>query len=274
MPTPDRVAVLIDCDNISWQLSKEILGETAKHGTLSIKRGYGDWTSPRLNGWKAELPKHAIQPVQQFAYVNGKNATDTALIVDAMDLLYSGNVDVFCIVSSDSDFTRLAMRLRESGRRVFGIGERKSIEAFRNACDRFTFLEVLQGHSLVAPIGQPSAAGGSQAGAVAAHQVRHDSPLSDGQEAQPSLPRLEDLLLAAVNASAKEDGWAQLSTVGWYVVNNDPSFDSRNYGYPKLGPLVRDLAFLEVKEVPDAAGSTHLWVRRAIENRPPGRGKP
>jgi uncharacterized protein (TIGR00288 family) len=149
MTEPARVAVLIDCDNISWKLAKHILAETAKHGTLSIKRGYGDWGSPYLAGWKSEVPRHAIQPIQQFAYSAGKNATDTALIIDAMDLLYSNNVDVFCIVSSDSDFTRLAMRLRESGRRVYGIGARKTPEAFTNACDRFTFIEVLVGQPLV-----------------------------------------------------------------------------------------------------------------------------
>src|SRR3954451_24867527 len=141
----DRVAVLIDCDNISWQLGGAVLAEAAKTGTLGVKRGYGDWSSPYLSGWKSQLPVYAIQPMQQSAYIAGKNATDSALIIDAMDLLYSGNVDVFFIVSSDSDFTRLAMRLRESGRRVYGIGARKTPSAFQNACDRFTYVEVLIG---------------------------------------------------------------------------------------------------------------------------------
>ena len=149
MTDPVRVAVLIDCDNISYKVANEVLGETAKHGTLSIKRGYGDWASMHLSGWRPELTKHAIQPVQQFAYRAGKNATDTALIIDAMDLLYSNTVDVFCLVTSDSDFTRLAMRLRESGRRVYGIGARNTPEALTNAYDRFTFIEVLTGGSLV-----------------------------------------------------------------------------------------------------------------------------
>lgn len=158
-----RVAVLIDCDNISSKMAKEVLAETAKHGTLSIKRGYGDWGSGNLKSWRAELGKHAIQPVQQIAHVSGKNATDTALIIDAMDLLYSDNVEAFCIVSSDSDFTRLAMRLRESGKRVYGIGSRKTPEVFTNACDRFTFTEVLLGES-VAPIvgGEAEQAVGNQ----------------------------------------------------------------------------------------------------------------
>src|SRR4051794_18620687 len=144
MTDATRVAVLIDCDNISHRWAQAILGETAKHGTLGIKRGYGDWASDHLKNWRPELAMHAIQPVQQFAYSTGKNSTDFALVIDAMDLLYSGSVDAFCIVSSDSDFTRLAMRLRESGKRVYGIGARKTPAAFQNACDRFTYLEVLR----------------------------------------------------------------------------------------------------------------------------------
>ena len=144
MVEPHRVAVLIDCDNISHQLCGAIFEETSGHGTLGIKRGYGDWTSPTLSGWKAKLSDHALQPIQQFAYTAGKNATDSALIIDAMDLLYSGNVDVFCLVSSDSDFTRLAMRLRESGKTVYGIGGKKTPVAFQNACDRFTYTEVVE----------------------------------------------------------------------------------------------------------------------------------
>src|SRR5215510_5369676 len=140
-----RVAVLIDCDNVSHTWARAVLGEAAKHGTLGIKRGYGDWASERLKNWRPELATYAVQPVQQFAYTTGKNSTDFALVIDAMDLLYSENVDVFCIVSSDSDFTRLAMRLRESGKAVYGIGARKTPIAFQNACDRFTYLEVLDG---------------------------------------------------------------------------------------------------------------------------------
>ena len=140
-----RIAVLIDCDNISHQWAQAILGEIAKHGTLGVKRGYGDWTDTHLKNWRPELATYAIQPVQQFAYTVGKNATDFALVIDAMDLLYSGSVDAFCIVSSDGDFTRLVMRLRESGKRVYGIGARKTPRAFQNACDQFTYVELLVG---------------------------------------------------------------------------------------------------------------------------------
>src|SRR3954463_8746953 len=144
---PTRLAVLIDSDNTTASLTTELLAEIAKYGTPTIKRAYGDWTTPHLAGWKDELLGHAIQPIQQFAYTRGKNSTDSALIIDAMDLLYAGNVEGFVIVSSDSDFTRLATRLRESGMTVYGIGAQKTPRAFRDACDKFTFLEVLRGET-------------------------------------------------------------------------------------------------------------------------------
>ena len=224
----ERVAVLIDCDNISHQVCDAVFEEASGHGTLGIKRAYGDWTSPHLTGWKALLAGHALQPIQQFAYTVGKNATDSALIIDAMDLLYSGNVDVFCIVSSDSDFTRLAMRLRESGKTVYGIGAQKTPAAFQNACDRFTYTEVLRGDALPAEADRPS---------------------------------LRSILTPAVQATTTDDGWARLSTVGWYVVNQHPSFDSRNYGFPKLGLLVGEQSYLEVKRVPSGGGPSQVWVR-------------
>lgn len=262
MTDPARVAVLIDCDNISYKVAKEVLGETAKHGTLSVKRGYGDWASTHLAGWRPELTKHAIQPVQQFAYRAGKNATDTALIIDAMDLLYSNTVDVFCLVTSDSDFTRLAMRLRESGRRVYGIGARNTPEALTNAYDRFTFIEVLTGGSLVP--GNPVPAGVTTAKAGTSPLPTADGDLTakdDVDGAEPALPNLHDVVVPAIHASANDDGWALLATVGGYMVNSTPSFDSRNYGFPKLGALVRSLTYVKVKEVPDASGFTQLWVR-------------
>jgi hypothetical protein len=238
-----RVAVLIDCDNISYQLCGAIFEETSRHGTLGIKRAYGDWTSPYLAGWKAELPGHALQPIQQFAYTVGKNATDSALIIDAMDLLYSGNVDVFCIVSSDSDFTRLAMRLRESGKTVYGIGAKKTPVAFQNACDRFTYTEVLRGVTL------PTRA--EMSAVVVAKPA----------EQELSVPAIRSIITPAVKAKATDDGWAQLSVVGQYVVNQHPSFDSRNYGFEKLGLLVRKQPFLEVKDVPLGNGLNQVWVR-------------
>jgi hypothetical protein len=244
-----RVAVLIDCDNISWQLGAAVLAEAAGKGTLGVKRGYGDWSSQALSGWKKQLPVLAIQPMQQPAYVAGKNATDSALIIDAMDLLYSGNVDTFFLVSSDSDFTRLAMRLRESGRRVFGIGAQKTPVSFLNACDRFTFTEVLV---------QPAAVPASQALEDAA--LARAATVDDILDAT-AVPPIEDVLVPAVRAMERDDGWAALSSVGTYIVNNHPSFDSRNYGSPRLGQLVRSLEFVDVKQVASTDGSEHPYVR-------------
>jgi hypothetical protein len=244
-----RVAVLIDCDNISWQLGAAVLAEAAGKGTLGVKRGYGDWSSQALSGWKKQLPVLAIQPMQQPTYVAGKNATDSALIIDAMDLLYSGNVDTFFLVSSDSDFTRLAMRLRESGRRVFGIGAQKTPVSFQNACDRFTFTEVL-----VQPADAPASETAGGAAPVPATTI-------DDMLDASAVPPIEAVLVPAVRAMERDDGWAPLSAVGTYIVNNHPSFDSRNYGSPRLGHLVRGLDFVEIKQVASADGSEHPYVR-------------
>lgn len=269
-----RVAVLIDCDNISWRLADAIFAETATLGTLSIKRGYGDWTSQYLSGWKTTLPRFAIQPIQQFAHVIGKNASDSALIIDAMDLLYAGNMDAFFIISSDSDFTRLAMRLRESGKAVYGIGGVKTPEAFTKACDRFTYLEVLVG----GPLSKVEESGEENPISVGAGEIVLDTaggssinadgiPTSPTQleasESTPSFPDIKEILAPAITATAKDSGWSPLSTVGWYLVNNHPSFDSRNYGYLKLGLLVRDLDWVHTQEAEDAGGVAHLWVRIA-----------
>lgn len=266
-----RVAVLMDCDNISHQWTRQILAETAKHGTLSIRRGYGDWTDDHLKGWRDKLPAYAIQPVQQFAYTVGKNSTDFSLVIDAMDLLYSGNVDAFVIVSSDGDFTRLAMRLRESGKRVYGIGARKTPEAFQNACDRFTYIEVLVDDASVPEEPEPErpvrAAAKKAAASAATVATRSPAKRSSAPTKQQRLRQLADLFLPAVEASAKEDGWASLSEVGQYVVNTNPTFDSRNFGYAKLSQLVRDLPRLEVNEVPTGNGRTTLFVRPAPTSR-------
>lgn len=249
MPIDTRVAVLIDCDNISHKHAQAILAETAKHGTLSVKRAYGDWVGNPLSGWKPELLNLAIQPVQQFAYVTGKNATDTALIIDAMDLLYSGNVDAFCIVSSDSDFTRLAMRLRESGRRVYGIGARNTPESFTNACDRFTYLELLV------------------AGAKSTKKA------TAGTTNEPAHPGLKRIVTAAIAATEAEDGWSRLSTLGGYIVTNNPTFDSRNYGHAKLGALMKSLTFVETKQIKAGNGGAHLAVRLRT-TKPPASKQP
>lgn len=223
-----RLAVLIDADNASSTVVQELLEEVAKYGTATVKRAYGDWTTPNLVGWKAHLHRHAIQPIQQFAYTQGKNSTDSAFIIDAMDLLYAGHVDGFCLVSSDSDFTRLATRMREAGKLVYGLGERKTPEAFIAACDKFVFFEVLR---------KPAMAEGAQ-------------PLV------ANVPDLKELLLHAVRETARDSGWAHLGGVGSFIGKNHASFDPRNYGFKKLSELVRKQAFLDIREVSHASGST------------------
>lgn len=227
-----RLALLIDADNASSKVLKELLGEIAKYGTATVKRAYGDWTTQNLVGWKAQLHRHAVQPIQQFAYTQGKNSTDSAFIIDAMDLLYAGNVDGFCLVSSDSDFTRLATRLREAGKVVYGLGEKKTPEAFIAACDKFIFFEVLQ-----------------------------EAPEAIHQAGEGRAPDLKLLLTQAIQNTARETGWAPLSAVGSYISKNNASFDSRNYGYSKLGELVRAQQYVEINETGDPGGITHLHVR-------------
>jgi uncharacterized protein (TIGR00288 family) len=243
MTDSTRLAVLIDADNTSAKLVTEMLEELASFGTLTVKRAYGDWTNPHLNGWRDVLLGNAISPQQQFAYTVGKNATDSALIIDAMDLLYSGNVDGFAIVSSDSDFTPLATRLREAGRRVIGVGRRKTPKAFVEACERFVYLEVLGG--------QESASAEESA---------------SGEDSEPVAERpirpIESVLTKALNkVDTDDDDWASLSALGNHLNRTDPSFDSRTYGFAKLGDLVKDQPYLETKTVTGSAGRGQLWVR-------------
>ena len=239
-----RLAVLIDADNTSPKLIKEMFEELAGYGTLTVKRAYGDWTNPHLSGWRDVLLGNAISPQQQFAYTYGKNATDSALIIDAMDLLYSGNVEGFAIVSSDSDFTPLATRLRESGKRVIGVGRRKTPKAFVEACERFVFLEVLAGN------------GGDS---VATEQATEPAtePAKDDQ------PRpLQSVLTKALNrVDTDDEDWASLSALGNHLNRTDPSFDSRSYGFGKLSDLVKAQPFVETKMVTGPGGREHLWVR-------------
>lgn len=229
-----RLAVLIDADNAQAAIAGELLAEISRYGTASVKRAYGDWTTPHLRSWKDLLPKLAIQPIHQFSYTTGRNATDSSLIIDAMDLLHAGGLDGFCLVSSDSDFTQLATRLRQSGMVVYGFGESKTPERFVAACDKFVLTEILRPKS-VANAGTNSVI----------------------------VPPLEDILRPAIEATAKDNGWSPLSTVGSMILKSNPSFDSRNYGFEKLGQLVREQAFLEIKEVPtsDSSGNMHLHVR-------------
>jgi uncharacterized LabA/DUF88 family protein len=233
-----RLAVLIDSDNTTASLTTELLEEIAKYGTPTIKRAYGDWTTPHLVGWKEELLRHAIQPVQQFAYTRGKNATDSALIIDAMDLLYAGNLEGFVIVSSDSDFTRLATRLRESGMTVYGFGRRKTPAPFVAACDRFIYLDLLS-----------------------PEPQEPEQPASDDEEPAPPLPNLKRILSTAISSTSKDDGWSNLGEVGSYLIKSHAAFDPRDYGHTKLGELVRDESYVDVKDVPGPTGLNQLWVR-------------
>lgn len=233
-----RLAVLIDSDNTTASVTTELLEEIAKYGTPTIKRAYGDWTTPQLAGWKEQLLRHAIQPVQQFAYTRGKNSTDSALIIDAMDLLYAGNLEGFVIVSSDSDFTRLATRLRESGMTVYGLGRRNTPPPFVAACDRFIYLDLLSR--------EPQAP---------------TQRTSQDDEPTPVLPSLKRILSTAIASTSKDDGWSNLGEVGSYLIKSHAAFDPRDYGHAKLGELVRNESYVEVKDVPGATGPSQLWVR-------------
>lgn len=232
-PHNDKLAVLIDADNAQASIVGELLAEISRYGTANVKRAYGDWTTPNLKGWKEVLHKMAIQPMQQFSYTTGKNSTDSSLIIDAMDLLHAGSLNGFCLISSDSDFTRLATRIREAGLVVYGFGEKKTPQSFVAACDKFIYTEILR--------------------------PQQQATVAEDEALEP----VEPLIRNAIAATAKENGWAPLSAVGSMIVKNSPSFDPRNYGCQKLGELVRKQAYLEVKEVSAGDGSAivHLYVR-------------
>jgi hypothetical protein len=233
VPSPEnvRIAVLIDADNTSPKHAEALLEEVAKYGVPTVKRAYGDWTNTHLNGWRGELPKYAVQPMLQIANTTGKNSTDSALIIDAMDLLYAGNVEGFVIVSSDSDFTRLATRLREAGTTVYGIGRRNTPTAFVAACDRFVYLDLL----------------GEEQQAAA--------------EPAPARPDLKRLLSTAISSTSKDDGWSSLGEVGSFLVKNNAAFDARDYGHSKLGELVRAQPYVKVKDERGPSGLNTVWVQ-------------
>ena len=238
----DKLAVLIDADNAQPAIVEGLLAEIAKYGTANVKRIYGNWTDERLRGWKAMLLEHSIQPMQQFAYTTGKNATDSAMIIDAMDLLYTANFDGFCIVSSDSDFTRLASRLRESGRVVYGFGEKKTPKPFVAACDKFIYTEVLRAKE-------------EEAGAGPSKPKQNDDLKRDKGH-------LANLFRNAIDAYSDDDGWAQLGPVGSNIAKQAPEFDPRNYGYRKLRDLVKAMGLYELRE--DSEGPGHaksIYIR-------------
>jgi hypothetical protein len=241
-----KLAMLIDADNTRPGVAQALLAEVAKYGTAHVKRAYGDWTGPNLKGWKEQLLPIArsIQPVQQFAYTTGKNATDAAIVIDAMDLLYTGHLDGFCLVSSDSDFTRLAARLRESGLTVYGFGERRTPAPFVAACDKFIHLD-----NLVAVPDQPDASARPDVARIAP-SPQHDTAL-------------HTLLDQAVEAISDEDGWAPLARVGHIITTQRLDFDARTYGHAKLANLVEATARFDVdRRRPAEDKPAVVYIRR------------
>jgi uncharacterized LabA/DUF88 family protein len=224
-PAQKRLAVLIDADNAQPLITEGLMSEIAKYGVASVKRIYGDWTTPSLGGWKAVLLEHSIQPVQQFRYTVGKNATDSAMIIDAMDLLYTKRFEGFCLVSSDSDFTRLASRIREEGLLVYGFGEKKTPKAFVSACDKFIFTEVLRFQETT----------GTAVKQKTGNELKRDA-------------KLVALLRNALEAASDESGWAHLGSVGSNIAKQAPEFDPRNYGFSKLGELAAAIDIFNIDE--------------------------
>jgi len=242
--TTGKLAVLIDAENAQPSIIEGLLSEIAKYGTANVKRIYGDWTAPSLKGWKEVLLEHSIQPIQQFAYTKGKNATDSAMIIDGMDLLYTEKFDGFCIVSSDSDFTKLASRIRESGLRVYGFGEKKTPDAFVSACDKFIYTEVLRSKDDDAPIQRKSP-----------NDLKQDT-------------KLVNLLRNAVESSADDSGWAHLAPVGGNIAKQSPEFDPRNYGYKRLRDLVTAIRLFEIEDRPVGDGqSKAAYIRDKRKNK-------
>lgn len=221
--TEQRIAVLIDSENVSYKNIGGVLREVAKYGTPTIKRIYGDWTTQQASGWKGVLLEHALTPIQQYSYTSGKNSTDSAMIIDAMDLLYEGNVERFCIVSSDSDFTRLVIRLRESGRYVIGIGERKTPNAFIVACDKFIYMDIID---LVETKGIDNKKGVD-------HVVQN---------------KLVQLIRSSINDLADDNGYVYMGDLGNHLMKKQPDFDPRNYGYYQLTPLLKALNKFDIDE--------------------------
>lgn len=249
-----RLAVLIDADNAQPALAEALFAEVAKYGIASVKRCYGDWTGTRLRGWKETLLKNSIQPMQSFAYTTGKNATDSAMIIDAMDLLYTASLDGFCIVSSDSDFTRLAQRLRESGQTVYGFGERKTPSAFVTACDRFIYTDILV-QSVERDVAQTDRAASTATKPWPSKQLKSET-------------HLVNLLRAAVDAASDEAGWAHLGPVGSYIAKQASEFDPRNYGFAKLGELFDAIGLFEMDKRKTGDGQAmSVFVRDRRKSR-------
>jgi uncharacterized LabA/DUF88 family protein len=245
-----KLAVLIDADNVPYANVKEMLEEIAKYGTPTFKRIYADWTKPTVSGWKNVLLENAITPIQQYSYSSGKNATDSALIIDAMDILYTGKVDGFCIVSSDSDFTRLATRLREAGMKVIGIGEKKTLNPFITACDKFIYIEILKPKTVI----------------QAANQNKKISKNVTAQANEPLNkidPEIIKLFSDSITDLADDNGWAFLGELGNLMLKKKPDFDPRNYGYYKMLPLIKSMNRFEIDERDSGKGNIkHIYIRK------------
>lgn len=246
-----KFAVLIDADNVPYSNVKEMFEEIAKYGTPTFKRIYADWTKPTVSGWKKVLLENAITPVQQYSYSTGKNASDSALIIDAMDILYTGKVDGFCIVSSDSDFTRLATRLREAGMKVIGIGERKTLNAFITACDKFIYIEILGGQS-----------------ESESESDKKESKSDNGKKKiEKSLiktdPKIIKMVTNSISDLGDDDGWAFLGDLGNLLLKKKPDFDPRNYGFNKLLPFIKSINKFEIDERESGKNNIkHIYVRK------------
>jgi hypothetical protein len=242
-----KLAVLIDADNVPYSNIKGMLEEVAKYGTPTFKRIYGDWTKPTLSGWKTVLLENAITPIQQYSYTVGKNSSDSALIIDAMDILYTGGVDGFCIVSSDSDFTRLATRLREAGMKVIGIGEKKTPSPFIASCNKFIYIEILHKEAKYQP------------------QVKATTKSSHKKDFLPVAKIDNDLIQLiseSINDIAEEDGWVFLGVLGNLILKKQPDFDPRNYGHKKLLDMIKTIETIEIDKRPTGKNNiSHFYVR-------------
>lgn len=246
-----RLAVLIDADNVPYANVKPMFQEIAKYGTPTFKRIYADWTKPTVSGWKKVLLENAITPIQQYSYSTGKNASDSAMIIDAMDILYSGKVDGFCIVSSDSDFTRLATRLREAGMMVIGIGEKKTLIPFITACDKFIYIEILKSE---------------EAESAPDESLPVKKSKKNAQKISAPLNTIDKGLIKLISDSISdledENGWAYLGNLGNLLLKKKPDFDSRNYNYPKLLPLIKSLNKFEFDERVSGKGNIkHVYIK-------------
>jgi len=255
IPKELRLAVLIDADNVPYSNIKGILEEMAKYGTPIVKRIYADWTKPTVSGWKTVLLENAITPVQQYSYTSGKNATDSAMIIDAMDILYSNRMDGFCLVSSDSDFTKLATRLREAGMKVFGFGEKKTPTAFIAACDKFIYIEILSTvvkREEVKPPVRSSTRSNIAVKAVPAASITISKVDKE----------LIKLITDCINDIADENGWAFLGELGNFLLKKQPNFDSRNYGFNKLVSLIKNIGRFQIDERESGKGNIkHVYVK-------------